>query len=225
MAIFKCTLRSTLTAADLGSAKITSHFLKRAGCLNSRASSSGVLVLHSSVSRCLRTDYAKRFVWQILTIRPSRLAAKRFALTNSPTACRLLNIPPSEKWDLVVGNPPFYPETHATDICSHDKDWHIHRGFFANVGRFLKPGGVILLQEANESSTAETFRDMIEEAGLSIVLVHGSKPGKGGVFFMGVIRQGETPPAWLTAAASVSIRSSWSDGPAYGPSGWQPWSA
>src|SRR5262249_37220383 len=57
----------------------------------------------------------------------------------------LSSIPPSEKWDLVVGNPPFYPEQHPIEIRSHDKDWLIHREFFANVGRFLKPEGVILL--------------------------------------------------------------------------------
>lgn len=138
----------------------------------------------------------------------------------------LLSIPPSEKWDLVVGNPPFYPEQHGTEICAHDEGWHIHRGFFANVGRFLIPGGVILLQEANDSSTAETFRNMIEGAGLSIALVHGSEPGKEGVFFMGVIRHGETPPAWLTAASSVPVCSSWSNGPADGRiAGQWPWSA
>ncbi len=110
----------------------------------------------------------------------------------------LKNIPASEQWDLVVGNPPFYPASHQWEIRSYDKDWHIHRSFFANVGRFLKPGGVIFLQEANDASTPDTFRDMIEDAGLAAVRVHNSKPGEFSHFYLGVIRRGETPPAWLT---------------------------
>ena len=109
----------------------------------------------------------------------------------------LKSIPASEQWDLVVGNPPFYPKTHDWEIRSHNKDWHIHRGFFANVGRYLKRGGVILLQEANDASAPETFREMIEQAGMTTVLVHNSKPGEYSIYYLGVMRRGETPPAWL----------------------------
>jgi len=128
------------------------------------------------------------------TIRTNRLA-DRVSLYHSDN---LKNIPASEQWDLVVGNPPFYPKTHEWEIRSHDKDWHIHRGFFANVGRFLKPGGVILLQEANDASTPETFEDMIADAGMKTVLVHNSKPGDYSIFYIGIVRRDETPPAWLT---------------------------
>src|SRR5258707_1005399 len=41
---------------------------------------------------------------------------------------------------------------------------------------FLRPGGIIVLQENNLGSTAETFREMIETARLSIVLVDGCAP-------------------------------------------------
>ena len=113
-------------------------------------------------------------------------------------AAHLKNIPASEQWDLVVGNPPFYPDSHRWEIRSYDKDWHIHRSFFANVGRFLKPGGAIFLQEANDASTPDTFRGMIEDGGLTLVRVYNSKPGEFSRFYLGVIRRGETPPAWLT---------------------------
>ena len=90
----------------------------------------------------------------------------------------LTAIPASERWDLVVGNPPFYVDKQEYEIRAYDKDWHIHRGFYADVGRFLKPGGVILMQEANDGSTIDTFRPMIEKNGFSIVLEHGSQPGE-----------------------------------------------
>lgn len=32
-----------------------------------------------------------------------------------------------------------------------DSGWNIHRRFFNTVGRFLKPGGVILIQENNHA--------------------------------------------------------------------------
>jgi hypothetical protein len=96
-----------------------------------------------------------------------------------------------------VGNPPFYNETQPWCIRSHDKDWQIHRRFFARVGHFLKPGGVILLQEANDASTPADFQKMIEDAGLSLVLVHNFKPGEMSHYYMGMVRRTETPPSWL----------------------------
>jgi len=112
----------------------------------------------------------------------------------------LRGIPPSERWDLVVGNPPFYNEPLPWCIRSHDKDWRIHRQFFADVGHFLKPGGVIVLQEANDASTPETFRDMVRDAGLSVVLTHNVRPGELSHYYMGMVRRSETPPDWLVGA-------------------------
>ena len=85
----------------------------------------------------------------------------------------LADIPQTERWDLVVSNPPHFLEAAQGDIRSLDTDWQIHRGFFGAIGRFLKPGGVIILQESTRGSTAETFRDMIEQAGLTIVFASG----------------------------------------------------
>jgi predicted RNA methylase len=114
----------------------------------------------------------------------------------------LTSIPASEQWDLVVGNPPFYSEKYVTDIRSHDKNWQIHHRFYAQIDRFLKPGGVILLQEANDASTPETFRSMIDEAGFTIVFERDSQPGENsGTYYLGVVRRGEAAPAWLTQPA------------------------
>ena len=133
------------------------------------------------------------------TIRANKLA-DRVSLYQSDN---LRNIPPSEQWDLVVGNPPFYNEPQPWCIRSHDKDWRIHRQFFTDVGRFLKPGGVILLQEANDASTPETFQEMVRDAGLSLVLAHNVRPGDLSHYYMGIIRCTETPPDWLVKGASM----------------------
>jgi predicted RNA methylase len=111
----------------------------------------------------------------------------------------LRDIPPSEQWDLVVSNPPHCIDVAVGDRRTHDPDWSVHRGFFADVGRFLKPGGVIVLQEANNCSTAETFRPMIEEAGLAIVFVDYCAPERTvdvRYYYIGIMRAGETPPRW-----------------------------
>jgi hypothetical protein len=84
-------------------------------------------------------------------------------------------IPIEEQWDLVVGNPPFFNNA-AFHLRAHDRGWHLHREFFATISRFLRSGGIIVLQENNLGSTTETFREMIETAGLAIVLVEGCAP-------------------------------------------------
>jgi SAM-dependent methyltransferase len=113
----------------------------------------------------------------------------------------LKSIPSSEQWDLVLSNSPHFSDHDSDDLRSDDRDWHIHRSFFSTVGRFLKPGGVIVLQENNYGSTVDSFREMIEQAGLSIVFVSGGHPmrtPKFHFYFIGIMRRGETPPAWAT---------------------------
>jgi SAM-dependent methyltransferase len=110
----------------------------------------------------------------------------------------LSGIPSTERWDLVVSNPPHFDEASG-DLRSADGGWRIHRGFFASVGRFLKPGGLVLLQENNAGSTAEDFRPLVEEAGMSILFVSGGKPARTPEFrmyFIAIARTGDTPPAW-----------------------------
>lgn len=114
----------------------------------------------------------------------------------------LRSIPASEQWDLVVSNPPHFIDDPMRDLRSHDPDWHLHRDFYAGVGRHLKPGGVIVMQENNRGSTAETFRAMIEQTGLSIVFVDHCAPTRtahDAFYFVGVMRAGETPPSWARA--------------------------
>jgi predicted RNA methylase len=111
----------------------------------------------------------------------------------------LKSIPPAERWDLVVSNPPHFADDYIGDIRGHDPDWRIHREFFSTVSAFLKPGGVIVLQENTAGSTVETFRDMIAEAGLSIVFVQGCPPQRTPdhrFYYIGIVRSGDPVPAW-----------------------------
>ncbi|HEY6991630.1 MAG TPA: methyltransferase [Bryobacteraceae bacterium] len=110
------------------------------------------------------------------------------------------NVGPLERWDLVVGNPPHFDWTQTGEARFGDSGWNIHRRFFQSVGHFLKPGGVILIQENNHGSTVETFRQIIQEAGFSIVITHNCEPRVTPytrIYYLGIMRTGETPPQWL----------------------------
>jgi SAM-dependent methyltransferase len=109
------------------------------------------------------------------------------------------HIAPSEQWDLVVGNPPHFVDQSPGELRFHDEGWNLHRRFFTTVGRFLKPGGVIVLLENNAGSTAETFRDMIDEADFSILFVHGCEGRRTPyprIYYIALARKGETPAVW-----------------------------
>jgi hypothetical protein len=58
---------------------------------------------------------------------------------------------------------------------------------------------VILLQENTAGSTADTFKSMIDEAGLEIIFVQGS-PGQrttdARIYWIGIKRAGDTTPSW-----------------------------
>jgi predicted RNA methylase len=108
-------------------------------------------------------------------------------------------IPPTEQWDLIVSNPPHFSDAAEGDIRSRDADWHIHREFFRTVAPFLKSGGVIVLQENNRGSTPDTFREMLKHSGLSIIFTSGCTTARTPydcLYFLGVMKQGETPPSW-----------------------------
>ncbi len=112
----------------------------------------------------------------------------------------LKDIPDSERWDLVVSNPPHFDDTYFEDeLRAHDPGWRLHRTFFATVGQHLKPQGVIVLQENNCGSTVDTFRDMIARAGLKIVFTQNDSPKRTPdhrFFYIGIMHADATPPDW-----------------------------
>ncbi len=85
----------------------------------------------------------------------------------------LKDIPSSERWDLVVANPPHFKSICTKKVSSEiiylDKDWALHRGFYKNVGKFLNEDGSLVIQENTLRSSIESFREMIESNGFSVV--------------------------------------------------------
>jgi predicted RNA methylase len=112
----------------------------------------------------------------------------------------LKNIPASEKWDLIVSNPPHFIDQYEGDIRAHDPDWKIHREFFATVGKHLAEEGVIVLQENNSGSVVETFRPMIEQSGFDIAFTHGDYPTlteQSSFYFIGIVRRNGPRSDWI----------------------------
>lgn len=112
----------------------------------------------------------------------------------------LRDIPESERWNLVVSNPPhFIDQAFEGQLLAHDPQWEIHREFFRSVGRFLAEDGVIILQENNAGSTVESFRQMIDDAGLKIVFADGDSTEltpDSVFYYIGIMRKQDTPPPW-----------------------------
>lgn len=97
-------------------------------------------------------------------------------------------IPETEKFDLVVANPPHFYSTgmaaavlglvdqgirvtgHQEEILV-DKNWQAHTNFYNSIKKRLAPNGIILIQEnqAGSPNRAGNFVQMIENAGLRIV--------------------------------------------------------
>ena len=111
----------------------------------------------------------------------------------------LNGIPTSEQWDLVVSNPPHFVDTSFGQLRYHDPEWRVHRGFFRDIARHLKPSGLVVLQENNEGSTPETFAPMIAEAGLRVVFEQDASPARtkdSRMFYLGIMRPDDAVPAW-----------------------------
>ncbi len=89
------------------------------------------------------------------------------------------SIPRSEKWDLVVSNPPHWPsgeKEYRENIRNFDPQMRVHKKFYRDVAKFLKPNGRVLFQECASATTAEEFRGMIEDGGLEIAEVFKARP-------------------------------------------------
>ncbi len=72
-------------------------------------------------------------------------------------------IPPSERFDLVVANPPFFQvprevsfsrvvlttgtPIEGNSLIGSDPEWKIHRDFFKGIPRFLGPDSIVLIAE------------------------------------------------------------------------------
>jgi predicted RNA methylase len=79
----------------------------------------------------------------------------------------------SERWDLVVGNPPHFcvgsEDEHNADIIQFDSNWRIHKMFYQQVHRFLLPHSSVLLIENYCGSDESVFKPLIMSGNLDFV--------------------------------------------------------
>ena len=77
------------------------------------------------------------------------------------------SIPASERWDMVVGNPPHFSDRRRFhlpqeyELRVHDAGWNLHKRFYGSLTKFLAPGGVAIIQENNKGSVPSDFVAMI----------------------------------------------------------------
>ena len=83
----------------------------------------------------------------------------------------LCQIPPTEKWDLVVANPPLLLSEGANSInmLDYDGSGTLQNRFYASVKQFLNPGGLVLMLYKRGESNPDDFRPTIEAGGGRIV--------------------------------------------------------
>jgi tRNA1(Val) A37 N6-methylase TrmN6 len=91
----------------------------------------------------------------------------------------LSNIPAAEKWDLVVSNPPHWlsdESSYRENIRNFDPDFIVHKNFYRDIRKFLKPDGTVLFQECEPATKSGDFRLMIEAEGLVITDIFKAPP-------------------------------------------------
>lgn len=118
-------------------------------------------------------------------VNPKAIAAIKETIKNNRLEDRvavyqsdcLESISEKEKWDLVVGNPPWHLHKKGPkDIRVCDPGGRVHKKFFQDVHKFLKPGGTILFIEGGEYTNAKAFQPMIDEYGLSLIEAFSAVP-------------------------------------------------
>lgn len=84
----------------------------------------------------------------------------------------LSHLPPQERFDLIVGNPPHYSAAttpsdnlSAGRLGTYDVGWKFHDAFYAAVDRHLKPGGEIWLLENAAAARTEDFLPFVQANG------------------------------------------------------------
>lgn len=86
---------------------------------------------------------------------------------------RVALLPESDRFDLVVANPPHYltcPGDANYQRIAVDQRWQAHEEFYGSIGRHLNPGATILMQENQAGSLLgpAEFMPMIERNGLAV---------------------------------------------------------
>jgi methylase of polypeptide subunit release factors len=130
----------------------------------------GLSILDNNLcdSLCLSDMYAPALECATNTVKNTPYESKVSTYLTSTLA----GLNQSEKFDLVVGNPPHYIEyisdnTNQTRMC-RDDNWETHLDFFKHIKSHLADDGIILLQENQKGSTVKTFESMIDQADLVV---------------------------------------------------------
>lgn len=105
----------------------------------------------------------------------------------------LLALPASEKFDLVVGNPPHFVERNMLEHIYEsriyvDEKWLLHREFFSGIRKHLERNGLIVLFENGRGSHNDTFRPMIESSGLKIAGWQWSRRSNSRYWYLFIMR-------------------------------------
>jgi predicted RNA methylase len=88
------------------------------------------------------------------------------------------DIPESERWDVVVANPPAFARHPERELTAgdwdrgFDVDWNVRRRFYASVKRHMNPGGVVVTVENSAGSDPAVFEQMIRAGGGEPRAVH-----------------------------------------------------
>ncbi len=90
----------------------------------------------------------------------------------------LEDIPASERWDVVVANPPAFDRHPEREMGPGDWDrgydagWNVRRRFYAAVKQHMNPGGVVVVSENVRGSDPAVFEQMIRDGGGEPRAVH-----------------------------------------------------
>lgn len=102
-------------------------------------------------------------------------------------------IPASEKWDLVVSNPPHSPlkqrfvDWNPNTLIYKDVGWELHKRFYRDVRPHLNPDALLLIQENSVLSKVGDFAPMIEENGLRITHVSKLPDKEHPIYYIGSV--------------------------------------
>lgn len=105
-------------------------------------------------------------------------------------------LPESERFDLVVSNPPHFlqcPGGPNMQRIKVDENWKAHRDFYSNIAKHLNDDGIILIQENMAGSSPDDFADMIKSSGLVLNDIIESPdyfepPGHLQIYYMEIMR-------------------------------------
>lgn len=125
------------------------------------------------------------------------------------------SIPAHERWDVAVAQPPHHlgPQAACGSLILNDPDWDIHRRFYANIRRYLKPHGQCVFLENYLGNSEETFRPLLNGTGIEFVESVMLNEGEGTTllfntfyFFCSRVAHAEFVPTGVSPVLEIVLR-------------------